>query len=268
MHKYAILIPSYNPTIEEINTTFNSLPVDASIYVIDDGSNIPFEVLAEEVLKRFTKLKIIRFNNNKGIEYALNAGFELIIDDFTYVARIDVGDSCLSERFTEQVKFMEENKEYSLVGCWASFVNERKEFLFVKKMPLDNDSIRHYMYINNAFIHPSVMMRCSSIKKVGGVYSDKYTACEDYELFFRLMSVGKVKNFNKPWLTYEVNGKSISSTKRKTQIKNRIKIIIANFTLIENGIYPYYGLVRNAIMYFIGRNVTTWLQKIMSKTKS
>lgn len=49
-------------------------------------------------------------------------------------------------------------------------------------MPLQDKNIRRYMYINNAFVHPSVMMRCSSVKAVGG-YGYKYAACEDYDLF-------------------------------------------------------------------------------------
>ncbi|HCT9404912.1 TPA: glycosyltransferase [Raoultella ornithinolytica] len=265
MNKYAILIPSYNSTVSEINSTFMQLPINVPIYVIDDGSEIPFEVQAKHVLTNFPLLNIIRFEKNKGIEHALNAGLDLIIENFTYVARIDIGDSCSPERFIEQIKFMEENKDYSIVGCWASFYNENKDFLFVKKMPLQDKNIRRYMYINNAFVHPSVMMRCSSVKAVGG-YGYKYAACEDYDLFFRLMHVGKVKNFDKAWVNYEVSSKSISSLKRKIQVKNRIKIIVANFTFIENGIYPYYGLSRNIIMYFIGRNITTWLQKKMNRS--
>lgn len=65
MNKYAILIPSYNSTVSEINSTFMQLPINVPIYVIDDGSEIPFELQAKHVLTKFPLLNIIRFEKTK-----------------------------------------------------------------------------------------------------------------------------------------------------------------------------------------------------------
>lgn len=264
MKKYAILIPSYNSQLNDIIKTFADIPVNSDIFVIDDGSVIPFEEVIGASLNDFQNLKILRLDVNCGIEDALNKGLEYIIDNYEFVARLDIGDTCQPDRYLQQSKFLSENKDYSIIGCWASFYNEKGQYLFENKMPVSDEEIRKKMFINNMFVHPSVMMRCASIKKTG-VYSKKYPACEDYDLFFRLLSVGKGMNMPQPWVHYEVNSQSISSTKRKKQVRNRLKIIFKYFKFYEYGIYPYYGLVRNLILLFMNRNISTILRKYLIK---
>ena len=45
-----------------------------------------------------------------------------------------------------------------------------------------------------------------------------------------------------------LNENSISKTRRKEQVRNRIKILFSNFRF---GFYPIYGLIRNIIIFFI-----------------
>lgn len=105
------------------------------------------------------------------------------------------------------------------------------------------------MHLNNMFIHPSVMMRSDSLIKVGG-YQGIYKSCEDYDLFFRLMSIGKVHNLPEVLINYEVNFLSISSLKRKTQIKNRLKLQLKYFKIIKFGFFPIYGIFRTLAILF------------------
>ncbi|WP_413652021.1 glycosyltransferase [Pantoea sp. B65] len=264
MNSYAILIPSYNSNRDVILRTFQGLPLDAHIFVVDDGSKIPFSNVIGTELSQYSNLQVIKLEKNAGIENALNSGLGNIIDNYTYVARLDIGDSCMSERFAAQVNFLERNPDYDLVGCWANFVDMDGNSLFVSKTPVEDNEIRNRMFINNMFIHPSVMMRCAALKKVG-LYSTYYEACEDYDLFFRLMSNGKGHNMPYAWLNYEVNDNSISSAKRNKQIKNRIKIIKQNFSFFQYGLYPYYGLIRGVVFLFIGRKTTTFVRKLLGR---
>ncbi|MFK9639748.1 glycosyl transferase family 2, partial [Escherichia coli] len=57
INKYAVLIPTYNDNLENIEKTFSSIPFDANILVIDDGSKIPFESLTAQALCRYINLK-------------------------------------------------------------------------------------------------------------------------------------------------------------------------------------------------------------------
>ena len=61
-------------------------------------------------------------------------------------------------------------------------------------------------------------------------------------------------------MDYIVDPKSISTTKRKLQVKNRIKIVLEHFYF---GFYPIYGLIRGVLLYMFPRSVTTYLKKIL-----
>ena len=61
-------------------------------------------------------------------------------------------------------------------------------------------------------------------------------------------------------MDYIVDPKSISTTKRKLQVKNRIKIVIEHFYF---GFYPIYGLFRGVLLYMFPRSVTTYLKKLL-----
>lgn len=262
--KFCILIPTYNASLVEVEKTFLNIPLDTHILVVDDGSVISFRELAGDLLVKYKNLNIIRHEKNRGIEEALEYGFDKIHRQYHYIARIDIGDSSPGERYDKQVRFLDNNPDYVMVGAWANFVDAAGEIQFVSKLPVSDSEIRHKMFINNMFIHPVVMMRSEIVLKAGG-YRKKFISCEDYDLFFRMMNYGKVKNLPEVLINYEINSFSISSKKRKLQVINRIRLIINNFKFYKFGFYPYYGLIRNLLMLVISRNATTKIRKILKR---
>lgn len=264
INKYAVLIPTYNDNLENIEKTFSSIPFDANILVIDDGSKIPFESLTAQALCRYINLKIKRLEINQGIENALNIGSSILSTEYKYIARLDIGDYGPSNRFEKQVSYLEENPDCVLVGTWGKFIDIDGKELFISKLPVEDATIRKKMYLNNMFIHPSVMMRSDSLIKVGG-YQGIYKSCEDYDLFFRLMSIGKVHNLPEVLINYEVNFLSISSLKRKTQIKNRLKLQLKYFKIIKFGFFPIYGIFRTLAILFVSRENTNRIRTLLKK---
>lgn len=264
MSNYVIVIPTYNNNLEDIKKTFSCFDKLAHIFVIDDGSEIPFHEVIGHYLDSYKNLNILTFDENKGIEQALIAGIEATIDKFTYIARMDIGDISSKDRFLKQKEFLDKNNDYVIVGTWTEFQNESGQTEFIHKTPVDDKEIKKMMYKNNMFVHPSVMIRSSALKKSGN-YSNRYKACEDYELFFRLLQVGKGHNLPEVLTIYEVNYNSISSKKRNLQITNRIRVIAKNFRFFTYGFYPYYGLIRSVIMLCITRKQSTFLNKFLRK---
>ncbi|WP_413741265.1 glycosyltransferase [Sodalis sp. RH15] len=262
--KYAILIPTYNSSLSDILKTFSTLPRDANIFIIDDGSKISFRDETGNELNQYSNLVIIRSEENVGIENALNIGLVQIIKEYEYVARLDIGDISHIDRFETQVKYLNEHPDVVIVGTWAEFITQDGKFLFINKTPVDYRNISNQMFINNAFVHPSVMMRCSALYKAG-LYSQSFQACEDYDLFFRLLKYGKGHNIPKVLLKYEVNYSSISSNKRRVQVYNRLKIIINNFEIYRRGIYPYYGILRASVFLLVGRKTTMFIRSLIRK---
>lgn len=258
------MIPSYNSNVDDIKKTFSGISKNAAILVIDDGSQISFGDTVKNILNDYDNLKIFRFDTNQGIESALQTGVRLLNDKYKYIARIDIGDYSPWERYTEQFDYLENNDQVVLVGTWGRFIDEDGNELFLSKLPVNDSEIRKYMFLNNMFIHPSVMMRTDAIKKAEG-YNNKYKACEDYDLFFRLMKVGQVSNIPKILVDYEVNFSSISSKKRRIQVINRVRLILKNFKFFKYGVFPYYGVVRGFVMLLIPRELTSKLRTLLKK---
>lgn len=264
MKKLSVLIPSYRNTYDEIKKTLDSIPTYIDVLVVDDGSDVSVSDTLNYNICSYPNVMIHRIENNMGIENALKVGVDFLVNKYEFIARLDIGDENESDRFDLQLKALEDDSELVMVGSWASFIDADGKFLFTRETPVHDDSIRKRMYLNNMFIHPSVVIRSSAILLAGN-YNDKYKACEDYDLFFRVMAYGKVKNLPKALIKYEVSDGSISSRKRLTQVFNRIRIILSNFEVFKFGFYPYYGLLRNVIILFINRGVTTNIRKILGK---
>lgn len=261
---YIILIPSFNSSVKDIRKTLVSTPENANILIVDDGSNTPFQDNYNQTGVYRSGLQVLRIDKNVGIENALRLGVEHIGSSYQYIARLDIGDDGDIERFSKCKEYLDAHSDYAMVGTWGNFVDENRSVLFIHKPEVKDEDIRNKMFINNLFIHPSVMMRTNAVFEVGN-YRKKYQACEDYDLFFRLMSVGKVANIPLPLVNYTVDYNSISSKKRNIQIINRIKIIASNFSWYKHGFYPYIGLIRNIIMLLVSRELSTKLRALIRR---
>ncbi|RMA93304.1 glycosyltransferase [Hydrogenothermus marinus] len=261
----AVLIPHYN-ALDSLEKSLNSIsniePVD--VIIVDDGSK---EKPDEQVLKRkfshINEIKILYLRNNMGIEHALNKGVEYILENnYKYIARLDCGDICYPERFKIQKEFLEKNPDIKLVGSWVSFIDMKtNKELFQFKPPVKHENIKKKMFINNQFIHPSVMFKTEIIKEIGFYPTNRKNA-EDYAYFFNIVKNYKVANIPKILLKYEINPQGLSISKRKIQLKNRIKVILDNF---DFSFYAFYGLLRNIFIYFLPysfiEKLKIWLKK-------
>ncbi|MGQ9736046.1 MAG: glycosyltransferase [Thermaceae bacterium] len=244
--RIALLMPVYNDQ-EGLIRSLESLPeeVPLDIVVVDDGSTPPIRLPKVAAPHR---VFLLRMEENKGIEHALNHGLGWILErGYAYVARLDAGDIPLPGRFLKQVKFLEENPEYALVGGQVQFVGLNGEEVFRERFPTEDAQIRRIMHARNCFIHPAVMLRVSALEAVG-LYSDRYEAAEDFELFFRIMRRFKVANLPDYVVRCEVNPKGISLTKRRKQILGRLRVMLRHFDprLKES----WLGLIKNTLLLF------------------
>jgi hypothetical protein len=262
MKRIIVLIPHYNSvsdlllSIKSINESFS-----VDLLIVDDGSkkHIPnLNTLEKNYSNGRVFLEILP--ENMGIEYALNKGLELIENmQYEYIGRLDCGDTCVKNRFKKQVSYLDKNNNTYLLGTWANITNKSYEKLYVLKHPTRYDQIKRKMFTNSMFVHPSVVFRSSLLNEVG-YYPTKYKAAEDYAYFFEIIKKYKSENLGEPLLNYVLDEKSISTTKRKLQVKSRIRIIIKNF---EFGFYPVYGLLRNIMLYFISRETSSYIKRLL-----
>lgn len=109
-------------------------------------------------------------------------------------------------------------------------------------------------------IQESFPVDVSALEKVG-FFPEKYNRnAEDYAFFYNFSKVYPTANIPEFLLNYVVDPNSISSRKRKEQVKNRIKINLEN---LHFGILPIYAVLQNIIIYFIPRKAMIQLKKFL-----
>lgn len=264
MNKTALLIPHYNNPkglVKSIESIDKSENID--VFIIDDGS-LNYKINEELVIKSFKasgSIYIDYLNTNKGIENALNRGINLILEkeQYKYIARLDCGDVCLEKRFQIQESFLEENEKIKLVGSNARAVDINNVYLYDYIHPTSDKEIKKKMHVNSMFVHPCVMFKIEAVKEIG-LYPTNYKSAEDYAYFFEFVKRYEVANINRNLVQIEINPNGISILSRKSQAKNRLKIMIKNFYF---GFWPIYGFLRSVILYIIPYSIILKIKKIV-----
>jgi glycosyltransferase involved in cell wall biosynthesis len=170
-----------------------TLPAD-EIVVVKDGI-LPVE-LDDTLLLWQDKLplKIIGYEKNKGLAYALNYGLDYCSNDL--IARMDSDDICLPDRLKKQIMFLEKNQNIALLSGYISeFNNVPNDILSIRKVPIGYKKIVKYLKIRSPFNHMAVLFKKSAVLFVGGYR--EIGRFEDYDLWIRLIRAGyKVDNIS------------------------------------------------------------------------
>lgn len=251
----AVLLPVYNPG-KGLLDTLVSLQKDTfphDIFVIDDGSDVKVETLLKENHLTQKNIFLITLPHNGGITKALNAGIQVILEKgYTYIARIDAGDICFPERLKKQIHFMEGHKDVGIVGTGAQVINEKGKVLFYIHHPAHHAGLIKKLCYDTCFVHPSMMIRASALKEIGG-YDEDFKTAQDYELAVRMSKRYRLANIAEDLIGYLYAEGGISATKRKQQCYNRIVVQLKYFDY--SNVHAYVGVLRSIALYLIPRNV-------------
>ncbi len=259
--KIIITIPHYNNPVGLINTISSiNDPIKIDIVITDDGSEIKLdEHQVRSKYKNKGNIHFIYLDKNYGVGIAANKCLEYVKNkSYKYVARLDAGDISYKNKFSKQIEFLEKNNQIMLVGTWARVLDNEGNLLFYIKHPTEHNNIKRKMYLNSMFVNPTVLFKTSILETVSEYPIEYKDAAQDYAFFFKVIKHFKCANIPEVMLDYIIDKNSISTKKRKLQVKNRIKIIAENFKL---GIYPIYGLLRSLVLYFFSRRSTIIIKK-------
>ena len=263
MNKIITIVPHYNNP-DGLYSSLNSIHKNerVDILIVDDGSRLkkPDEEKAANAFKADGKIIFIYLAENKGIEQALNTGLRWAIENsYPFIARLDCGDKNIGERFNKQLKFLEENQKIFLAGTWAKVIDQDGNHIYDLCYPTESQKLKKRIYIQNPFVHPSIMFRSEALKKVG-FYPVKYPAAEDYAFFFKFVNNYDTANLGETLIEYEINTNSISSKRRKDQVESRVKLLLDNFKF---GIYPAFGILRNFFLIYATREQVDSIKRLI-----
>ena len=114
----SVIIPVYNVekyVKKAIQSIQNQTYTNLEIIVIDDGSSDDTYNIVEKLAKDDNRIKLYKNEKNLKIVKTLNRALSLANGE--YIARMDGDDISAFDRIEKKVRFLEENKQFDLVGC-------------------------------------------------------------------------------------------------------------------------------------------------------
>ena len=166
---------------DSINSLLSQDFKDWELNVVENGSTDR----SPEILSKFDDPRIVKrfLPNNIGRSKALN----LALSDSAapYVAILDADDLAHPSRLSKEVLFLENNPHVGIVGSWSWFIDDEGNTYAKHTPPSTHADLIRYMATSNPFVHSSVMIRQSVLKRVGN-YDERFDYAQDFNLAFRI----------------------------------------------------------------------------------
>lgn len=255
--RIAVLIAAYNAE-QTIHRALSSLQANTErhdVIIVDDGSRVDLET----AIPPQPNLKIIRLAQNVGIAKATNVGLAYILErPYDYIARLDADDAAAPDRLAVQRAFLDENPSVGCVGSWGRFVAENGDIVFYLHPPEDHATLVQKLYYNNCFLHPTLMIRSALLREIGG-YDEDYPIALDYEILRRIALHTQTANIPRYLIDYAVSPGGISLSKRRRQLRARLKIQWAYRNW--RSIHFYLGIAKTLALNLVPRSVITAIKQ-------
>lgn len=197
-----VLVPVYNN--EKINLCIDSVLkqtfTDFELLIIDNASTDN----TAEVIRQYKDKRIILVVNeeNIGPTGSLHKGIDLV--STKYISRLDADDLMLEDRLEKQVKFLEENPEYGIVGSWTRNIDTADNLSAINRLCTTDKGVRTFLNIESPFYHPAVMMRTSVLKENNLNYDLNIRVAVEYKLWNEILKYSKGCNLPEVLTHYRV----------------------------------------------------------------
>jgi glycosyltransferase involved in cell wall biosynthesis len=236
----SIIIPTYNggKHIERaIDSVLKQTYKNIEIIVIDDGSTDETPEIIGELSKKEPKIVVIINETNIGFVKSLNKGVGEARGK--YIARLDDDDSwCDSKKLEKQVRFLEKNKDFVLVGGGIIKIDEDNREIGRYLFPKKDKDIRKSILIDNLFAHSTVLVRKDVWEKVEG-YNEQFGFFADMDLWLKIGRMGKFYNFQE-YFTYYLDKETAGNySMRNKDIRRKLGLLIRLRKKYRND-YPGY----------------------------
>ncbi len=161
----SVLMPVFNmqsSVKESVMSILNQTYQNFELLIVDDGSTDETWNVLEEI--KNNKIKLFRFENNKGRPFARN--FLLNKAQGQYIAWLDADDFAFSSRLEKQINFLKNKKFVSCVSSNALMFNYKCSF--VKTVVSNTILIRTQLLFKSPIVFSSIMHR-----KIEGLFFDE-----------------------------------------------------------------------------------------------
>ncbi len=230
-------IPSKKILSKSISSILNQTYKNIEFIIIDDGSTNDTYRWAQELTKGDKRVVLKRNKENIGLTKTLNKCLKLANGE--YIARMDGDDYCTEDRLEKQLKFLQKNKEYSLVG--TNTYNFDQNGIWGERKVKEEVEKKDFLF-TSPIIHASILTYKKCYDIVNGYKEKWYTnRNEDYDMFMRMYSKG-IKMYTIQESLYFYREDQTCYNKRKYKYR------ICEFLVRANG-FRLLKLYPKAIIY-------------------
>lgn len=221
----SVLMPNYNNAEylkEAIESVLNQTYSNLELIIIDDCSTDNSWEIIKQYAEKDRRITIYRNNKNLGRPKTRNKLLSLISEESKYFVWMDADDIMLNKLIEDKVNYLEKHPEVSALGSSIKYVDENLNLIMLRKYPQNSEEIKKFF-----LLYPPVsqggLMLCSSLKKEK--YDLKYSVCQDYELWTRLLSKGyKFENLSNIYYLYRQQKNQGKQKRLKLTLINTLKI--------------------------------------------
>lgn len=258
--KISVLMPVYNSELylrEAVDSILNQTFSDFELLIIDDASTDQ----SVAIIQSYTDARIQLIVKPKNTGYTNSLNYGLTIARGKFIARMDSDDISLPTRFEKQIAYLEAHPDVALCGTQYQIIASEK----TSKHPITHSAILVKLLEGCFIAHPTVMINNSFLRQNNLSYDVDAEPAEDYDLWSRIVFLGKVSNLDEVLLLYRVSVNQVSSQRAAEQTKSasRVKLHMLQklfSTLPEE--YIYYqtsALTLNKFLVYLN------LSKLLSK---
>jgi glycosyltransferase involved in cell wall biosynthesis len=216
---FSVLLPAFNAKAHigaAIRDTLAQTFRDFELLVVDDGSTDG----TSECVAKFSdpRLRLIRLPSNQGLVAALNAGLHEARGK--WIARQDADDRSRRDRLEKQARLISENPDTVLVYSQARLIDARGLWRGRLRPPLEDSGLRWDFCFRNPIPHTSAVFPLHLVREdLGGYRNCK--ACEDYDLWSRLLRHGKAVGSPETLVSYRNHAASIMGQEHAVQAERK-----------------------------------------------
>ena len=204
---------------QSINSILDQTYKNFELIIIDDGSTDNSKEICKNFSKKDNRIIFID-DDHKGLTASLNKALEIAKGKF--IARQDADDVSLPERFEKQINWFLKDERRVLCGTNCKILNKNNVYKNNRSLKFTNSGIAKKLKYSNCFVHSSTMFLRNSSQNLGN-YDDNLEYAQDYDLWWKLTTLGEVGNLSEKLLILRKRETSISVKNKNLQTLNFIQ---------------------------------------------
>ena len=206
--RVSIVLATYNEPrylARALDSILHQTFTDWELIIVNDASP---HTETKKILDRYkdSRIRLITNDQNIGSVKSGNKGIRNARGEF--IARLDDDDYWESaDKLTEQVAFLDTHPEHLLVGTNIVVADYDTDVeLYRSQYPQTDEEIRQTFFASSPFAHSSVLVRRTAMGSEGN-YDECLQRIEDYDLWMKLGTKGKLANLEKHFVRWHAPSK-------------------------------------------------------------